>query len=120
MYTRLTQHNTFTNRLARAQVLSLRLAFRINTILIALCVMAIGLYVFFIAQAVFYATARTDIQQANQALASKVALLEQEYLARTSAISPDMAPGLGLVALSDKNFAEKSVVSRAGGTVGVY
>jgi hypothetical protein len=65
MYIRSAQHTTQRTGFARAQALSLRLAFRINTILIALSVLAIGMYVFFIAQAVFYATARTDIQQAN-------------------------------------------------------
>lgn len=101
----------FMQNIARAHVLSLRLAFRINLILITLCLLAIGLYVFFIAQAVFYATLRTDAQQATQILGSRVASLEQQYLTRTSSISTEMAPTLGLVVLSQKQFVEKSAVS---------
>lgn len=102
----------FVQNIARANVLSLRVAFRINLILIALCAIALCAYVFFIAQAVFYTALSTEAHNNAQILVSKVALLEQEYLTKTSALSEDMAPSLGLVTLSDKTFVEKSALSR--------
>lgn len=118
-YLQSAHQSRFIQSIARAHVLSLRVAFRINLILIALCMLAAGLYVFFIAQAVFYATASTEAHTAAQITGSKVALLEQEYLARTSAISVNIAPSLGLVEIADKQFVEKSVVSRASYTPGI-
>ena len=90
---------------------SLRVAFQINMALIALSLFAIVVYVFFIAQAVFYATVRTDSVRAQHVLESEVATLEQTYIAKTQSLSLASAESLSLVALSGKRFVEKTSVS---------
>jgi len=92
---------------------SLRVALRINMVLIALSVVALVLYVFFIAQAVFHATMRMDAARATHVLESEVAILEQTYLRETQALSLDRAESLNLVLVSEKQFVEKSAVSVA-------
>lgn len=92
---------------------SLRVALRINIVLMTISVIALFLYVFFIAQAVFHATMRMDVARATHVLESEVAMLEQAYLQETQNISLDRATHLHLVAVSEKQFVEKTAVSLA-------
>lgn len=94
-----------------AFALERRVIFGVGTLLLAIAL----LYTYFVAFSIAHVTLREELVHKTATLAEDVALLEKEYLARSSEITEHKALAFGLVPAESRVFVEKRTLTfRAG------